>query len=460
MALSTIDFRTEFKQLAKLAIPILIAQMALAGLGVVDTLMSGQVGTDDLAAIGLGSSIMLPVMMLSTGILIALTPLIAKQFGQQNNKGITQFLYQGIWMSLPLGVLAWILLVKADVILDLLSLTSSVYRLTDDYLFYIAFGLPALGTYFAFRFFWEGLGMTIPTMVISVGALVLNVPLNAVFIYGYGPVEAYGAAGCGIASAIVMWIMLMVAIVFVLKSAKTRHLVNLHYKRCCRPSWQNGFKEILYLGVPNTFALLFETSLFSLVALFVAKLGTTVIAAHQVAISYTSLMFMIPLSMALATTVRVGQAYGEGSRQKLIASTYGGLIIATTLGLVVALITYFLKVPIAGLFTDDSAVAELAILLLSIAAFYQLFDAIQVSTAGALRGLHNTKVTMWVTLFSYWGIGLGGGWLLAYSDWLIEPMGVAGFWVAIVIGFVVAALALQIKLKHLLNEITLNGEVK
>ncbi|QBZ83376.1 Multidrug resistance protein NorM [Hydrogenovibrio crunogenus] len=453
------SYQTEFKHLIRLAFPILLAQLALTGLGVVDTIMSGQVGTDDLAAIGLGTSLLFPVFMISTGILLALTPLVAKQKGRQNWQGITHYLHQSLWLSIPLGLFSLLTLMHLQWVLDLLTLSATVYQLTNDYLIYIAFGLPGIVLYQAFRFFWEGLGLTIPTMLISFFALLLNIPLNAVFIYGWGPVDAYGAAGCGIASALVMWAMFLVSVVYVLSSPKTRSLVCLKLSSFERPSWSKGISDILSLGIPNTLALLFEVSLFSFIALFIAQLGTVVIAAHQVAISYTSLAFMVPLSVAMAITVRVGEAYGQGSLKALKVSMRTGVGSAALFSGVIALFTYVMMQDIAALYTTDTKVILLAGTLLLFAAFYQVFDAVQVASAGALRGLHSTKVTMVVTFISYWLIGLGMGYVFAFTDWIIPKSGVAGFWLGIVLGLILAAVLLQVKLHVLVKRLTREGEL-
>ena len=454
-------FFAEFRQLAKLSFPILIAQLALAGLGVVDTIMAGQVGTDDLAAIGLGSSILFPAMMLSVGVLIILTTLVAKQFGENNITQIQVFFQQAIWLAIPLGMLIFFLLVNSDWVLDFLPLSNNVYQLTDDYLFYIAFGLPALSIAFVFRFFWEGLGLTLPTMWISILTILVNVPLNAIFIYGWGPVEAYGAAGCGIASAITMWIMLLVSIIYAVRSKKiTPYLkLNFNLRKMTAPVWKNGIEEILSLGIPNTFALLFEVSLFSFIALFIAVLGTDVIAAQQVGVSYTSLLFMIPLSISIVITIRVGHAYGNGSKQKIYIRIYSGLLMALIVGVFSAILTYLIREPIVNLFTDDINVIVIAVGLLSIAAIYQVFDAIQVACSGILRGLQNTKTIMQVTFICYWGIGLGGGYLMAFTNIIVEPVGVKGFWYAIVIGFLTAALILLFAVIKQLKQFERKGEI-
>jgi len=443
-------YKKEAGLLLKLAFPILLAQLALTALGVVDTIMSGWVGTDDLAAIGLGSSILLPVFMFSTGVLLAITPLVAKKFGEAQNDSVTLYLHQGLWLALPLGLISMLVLMNLDWVLNQLKLSETVFQLTKDYLFYIAFGLPAIALYHALRFFWEGLGTTLPTMWISFIALLINVPLNALFIYGYGPIEGLGAAGCGVASAIVMWLMFFVGIAFVTKSASTTALAKL--SQLSLPKWQTGIQDILNLGVPNSFALLFEVSLFSFIALFIAQLGATVIAGHQVAISFTSLSFMVPLSLAMALTVRAGSAYGQNSYSNAILSLQVGLGLAVLVGLMLSIVSYGFRQQIVGIYTEDPEVLILASALLVFAAIYQVFDAVQVTCAGALRGFHDTKITMVVTFISYWGIGLAGGYVFAYTDWITsEPMGVKGFWLGIVLGLLLAAILLSLRLKKMLR---------
>ncbi len=437
--------KVESSLLLKLALPILFAQLALTGLGVVDTLMSGQVGTNDLAAIGLGTSIMLPIFMFSTGILLAITPLVAKAGGESKPQHITRYLNQGLWLSLPLGILSLAALMNLEWLLNLLSLNTEVYQLTQNYLFYIAFGMPAIALYQALRFFWEGLGTTLPTMWISFFALLLNIPLNAIFIYGFGFIEPMGAAGCGVASTIVMWVMLLLGILYVLKSKLTQPFIVL--QGAFSINWKLGLFPILNLGIPTTFALLFEVSLFSMIALFVAPLGAVVIAGHQIAINFTSLAFMVPLSFAMALTVRVGLGYGEHNSTQLQISLITGFLFAVVLGALLAIISYFLRMDIVDLYSNDTEVLHLAASLLVFAAIYQVFDAIQVTAAGALRGFHDSKVTMLVTFISYWGVGLGLGYVFAFTDFIFAPMGVQGFWLGIVLGLLLASILLPLRLK-------------
>ncbi len=294
-------------------------------------------------------------------------------------------------------------------------------------------------------------------MFISFIALFLNIPLNAVFIYGLGPVDAYGAAGCGIASTIVMWTMLVIGLFYVARTKKTSRYLKfsrwkLIFKVALVKRWSSG-KAILNLGVPNTLALFFEVGLFSFIALFIAHLGSVVIASHQVAISLTSLLFMIPLSLSMAITVRVGLRYGQYNFEELNQVIKSGMLLAVVLGILLSIITYIFKGSISQIYSNDPKVILLATTLLTYAALYQVFDAAQVTMSGALRGLHSTKVTMVITFFSFWGVGLGGGYLLAFTEISGESMGVEGYWIAILISMIVATILLHIALRLKLRKV-------
>ena len=184
------------------------------------------------------------------------------------------------------------------------------------------------------------------------------------------------------------------------------------------------------------------------------------IAAQQVGVSYTSMLFMIPLSISMAISIRVGHAYGRGLKQEIYRRIYAGLLMAFIAGSLSAVFTYLVRESIAEVFTDDLTVITIAIGLLSIAAVYHVFDAIQVACAGVLRGLHNTKIIMQVTFFCYWVIGLGGGYLMAFTSVFMEPAGLKGFWYAIVLGFFVAAVVLSVSVTLQLKQLEQRSEIR
>jgi MATE family multidrug resistance protein len=453
MNLTWQEFKGEQRRLFRLALPILIAQLALTGLGVVDTLMSSWVGTTDLAAIGLGSSIMLPVFILATTVLIAITPLVAHAREQSNHKRLLNLFCQSVWVALPSGLIGFTLLLYPSWLLDYLSLNAELYALTKDYLFYVAFGMPAIAFYQGLRFYWEGMGTSLPTMWISLFALALNIPLNALFIYGGFGIEAFGAAGCGIATALVMWTMLVVGLAYVYYTSWGREYLTLSNLVRFKVN-MSTVKSILVIGIPAGLAILFEVTLFTSIALFIAPMGEVVLAAHQIAMNVTSLLFMIPLSLGLAISISVGSGLGSGNTHRLRVVILSGLMVSLMIGLLLSFTTLLIRFDITNIYTREADVFSIAVILFLFAAAYQIFDAIQVMIAGILRGLHESHITMWITLFSYWFIGLGIGFVVAYTNWLsIEPIGVYGFWLGIVIGLALASLLLILRLKYRMKKL-------
>jgi MATE family multidrug resistance protein len=190
-----------------------------------------------------------------------------------------------------------------------------------------------------------------PTKMFSFFALLLNIPLNAIFIYGLGPIDAYGAAGCGIASSLVMWSMFLVGLGYVFSGVETRQYLSKLLEKPNLPA----IKSILALGVPNTLALLFEVSLFSLIALFIGQLGSVVIAAHQIALSYSSMVFMVPLSLSMAVSVRIATVYGQNNKEHLLRVYKVSMVIALGIGLVLMSFTFLLNETIVGWFTNDAS---------------------------------------------------------------------------------------------------------
>jgi len=446
----------ELKKVLQLAWPILVAQFALTGLGLVDTIMSGQVGTDDLAAIGLGSGLMMPVFMFATGILLTLSSIVAKADGAKDLEKIRSVFQQGFWLALPLGLLSFWMLWNMDWVLNWLSLDAHVRQLTQDYLRFIAFGLPGVAMYQALRFFWEGLGQVRPTMLISLLTLLLNIPLNALFIYGGFGFPELGAAGCGVASAIGMWGMLLIGLLYIHQSSvlkayvRVEHLFEHSVLMGWHLSWNRFYPaiKILKLGIPNTFAILFEVGMFSFISVFVAVLGPVVLAAHQVAMSISSFLFMIPLSVSLAVSVRTGQLYGAGDLEGLQKLVRVILIFSISVSVLTSLLLFNFSFQLSSIFTQEPSVLHLAASLVLLAATYQVFDALQATSNGVLRGLHHTKTTMQVAFVSYWLIGLGLGYILTFKDWIVPHMGVQGFWWGIIMGLLIGAIMLLLRLRY------------
>ncbi|GAB2590240.1 MATE family efflux transporter [Nitrincola alkalisediminis] len=424
-----------------LAWPIMIAQLAQNTMGFVDTLMSARAGSEDLAAIALGSSLWLPIFLALAGILMATTPIVAHHVGAQDTHKVRSTFYQGLWVALFLGAISVFLLQNTSIILSRLSLEPSLQAKTEGYLAAISWGFPALLLLQVIRGFSEGHGRTKAVMKIALLGLLCNIPLNYIFIFGKLGLPALGGVGCGIASAIVMWIMLFAGTLYLNKS---KFFAHLSFK------WQvpipSQLIAFLKLGTPIGFALLIESSMFSVIALLIAPYGETVIAANQITISFTGLIFMIPLSIAMALTIRVGQLAGAKQILEARKAAFTGIYLTLLIAFFTCLFVFLFVRSIVGLYTSETNIVSLATQLLLIAALFQFSDAIQVCAAGALRGYKDTAVPLLLVFISFWIIGLPSGYILGLTDIILPAQGAAGFWYGLLIGLSFGAVMLLSRL--------------
>lgn len=429
----------EIKKLMHLMLPILITQFAQAGFGLIDTIMAGQLSAVDLAAIAVGVGLWIPIMLLFSGIMIATTPLVAEANGARTPEKIATIVRQSLWVALILGVIAGLLLQLMPLLLPVLGVPDNLLPKASLFLHAIGFGMPAVTMYAALRGYSEALGFPRPVTVISLLALVALVPLNYVFMHGLGPIPALGSAGCGFATAILQWLMFFALLGYIQK-AKIYKATSIfsHFEKL-DSYW---IKRILKLGLPIGLAIFFEVSIFSTAAIVLSPLGETIVAAHQIAISVTSQLFMIPMSLALALTIRVGTYYGEKNYVAMRKVQKLGLITATGLALTTMLFMWLLRPEIVAVYTQDVMVAEVAMYLIWFAIAYQIMDAWQISAAGCLRGMQDTKGPMWITMIAYWVVAFPVGIYLSR----FTSMGAPGVWVGLIVGLTVACILLLMRL--------------
>lgn len=435
--------RPELKGLLVLAIPIMIAQLSYAAMGFVDTVMSGQVSARDLAAVALGNSLWVPVFLLMTGILLATTPKVAQRFGAGQHEAIAPLVHQAMWLALLVGSLCGIALWNAEPILHLMQVEASLIDPAMGYLRAIACGFPAIALFHVLRCYSDGLGLTRPTMVLAILGLLLNIPLNYIFIYGKLGLPAMGGVGCGWATSLVMLTTMTGMLGWVSWAPhyrKSRLLLSIEWPQLA------VIRRLLGVGLPIGIAVFAESSIFAVIALLIGSLGSTMVAGHQIALNFSSMVFMIPYSLGMAVTVRVGHALGSGSARGARFAAAVGMGSALIYACLSSSAMLLMREYIAQIYTDNPAVIAIAGSLLIYAAIFQFSDAIQVTAAGALRGYQDTRIAMLITLFAYWGIGLPVGYCLGLTLQCGAPSGPVGLWQGLVVGLTSAAILLGIRL--------------
>lgn len=460
--------RHEAASLLHLTLPICGAQLAQSGMGVTDVLMTGRASATDLAAVSVGSSLWMPLMLFMTGTLMGLTPIVAQLFGGAHTARIRPYVHQALWLGVVLGIASSLVLwFVVTPIFQLMDVPAHVAELAAAYLAAVAFGMPGVALYQALRAFSDGMNHTRPSLWISLIGLAINIPSNYLLIYGgeglvrlggeaipawLQALPALGAVGCGIATALSMWAMCLAMMAYTWRSRAYTPIVL--WQALTWPQ-QAMIRELLHIGAPIGVAIFVEVTLFTLIALFIASLGETTVAAHQVALSFTSILFMLPLSLAMALTIRVGNTLGAGQRREAGFVAWNGMLVCLLIALFNDLILWLTARPVIALYTHDPEVKELALSLIFLAMIYQVSDSLQVNMAGALRGYKDTRIIMVITLFSYWLVGLGGGHLLGSIGipGLTGVLGVYGYWIGLIAGLTVAALLLGWRLWRISKEV-------
>ena len=339
-----------------------------------------------------------------------------------------------------LAVLVWC----SPMLLAPIGIVPEVRPQATAFLQAIAWGAPALALYFCFRYLSEGLAWTPPSMIAGIAGLLVLAPLGYALMFGAGPFPSLGAAGLGYATAFVLWLQ---AAGFLLYLHRDPRFADLGlFARFEHPHWPT-IRGLLALGLPMGVSIFMEGSLFVATALLIGRIGAVDVAAHQIALNVASVCFMLPLGIAMATTVRVGHAVGAEDRSAARYAVAAGFALGALTQAAAAALLVFGGAWIAGFYTRDAAVAGLAIGLMRYAALFQLPDGVQVLSAGALRGLKDTRVPMLITIFAYWGVGLPLG------AWFGLHLGgrAPGLWIGLILGLSVAAVLLALRLRRQLQ---------
>lgn len=437
--LSPHRFRFELKSLLHLATPIIISQLAQLGMNFTDTVMAGQHSEKSLAGVAIGSSFWVPGFLFLIGILMAVTPMVAHSWGAKHLQNIKHTIQQSVFLALALGLIIMFALQFSAQLFDLMEMEDITRIQAKGYVYAVSFGIPALALFQILRGLNEGMHITRSYMYVSLSALLLNIPLNYILIYGKLGFPELGGIGCGWATASVLWIEFFLMLTISITNTK---LKQTEWLKNWRAPERHKIIEILKLGTPIGIALLAESSMFALVALFLAKLGSSVVAGHQVAMSFISVIFMIPLSLAMALTIRCGFYLGQGNPQQARYIGIIGLILTLLIASCYSTLILMFSENIASWYTSNSAVKSLAVELLFLAAIFQFSDAVQVTAAGILRGYKDTRFAFFTVIFAYWLVGLPLGYSLALTEFWGRAYGAHGFWMGFIGGLGVASLAL------------------
>ncbi|GAA0338060.1 MATE family efflux transporter [Oceanobacillus oncorhynchi subsp. oncorhynchi] len=450
----TTNRRQKIKLFIIIMLPILVTQVSMNLMNFFDTVMSGQASAVDLAGVAIGSSLWIPILTAVNGIVLAITPIISQLIGAKEKKDIPQVIQQGIYLSVGLS---FIILIAGffvlEPVLQLMSLEPDVHHVAKYYLIFLAAGIMPLFIFHTVRSFMDGLGQTRASMIIILISLPINAFLNYIFIFGKLGIPAFGGIGAGIATSITYWIVSIISLYMIHKVAPftSYQVFQVRFK----PQISYWLSQ-LKIGLPIGLAMFFETSIFSVVTMMMSVYDTNTIAAHQAAMNFAGLLYMLPLSVGMALTIAVGFEIGAKRFQDARTYTYLGITGGMIIALFIGVILFVFDDAVAGLYHNNPEVIALTKQFILFAIFYQLADAIGAPIQGALRGYKDVNVTLVLALISYWLIGLPAGFLFAnYTHF-----DAFGYWIGIIVGLSAGAIALLFRLLHIQRKTKLVYQAK
>ncbi|WP_462115877.1 MATE family efflux transporter [Lysobacter xanthus] len=436
---ATARFPREIRRTATLAAPLVAGHVSTGMIGFVDSTIAGQHGTSTLAAVAVGTALFWLPMMVPMGTLMSLPPSVSQLDGAGRRREIGPLFRQALWVAAALGLAMFAFLTFAPLALAPFGIAADIVPGATAFLHGIRWGVPALTCYLAMRYLAEGLHWTLPTMLLGGGGLVVLVPLGYALTFGAFGLPELGAGGLGLASSLMMWLQAIAFALVHARAPRMRDIAPFAHFEAPRAAAIGG---LLATGLPIGVTVLMEGGLFIATALLVARLGPVPAAAHQIAINVASLAFMVPLAVAEATTVRVGHALGRADPAGVRRAAFAGLVIVLATQLLSGIALLAGNHAVVRLYTQDAAVASLAASLLLYAAAFQFPDGVQVLSAGALRGLRDTRMPMLLAAFAYWGVGMPLGATLGLGLGGVPAWGPKGMWAGLIAGLTVAAVLL------------------
>jgi MATE family multidrug resistance protein len=439
-------FRDEFRALASLALPVVVVQVGLMGMGVIDSVMVGHLSARALAAVALGNIYFFNVIVFSMGALFALDPIIAQAVGANDAPAIARGMQRGLVLSLGLTVLTALLMLPARQVIVLAHQPAEIVPEATAYVrISIAGALPFLA-FIVLRQSLQAMHRVAPIVVITIVANVLNVGLNWVFIYGNLGVPELGVAGSAIATVLSRWGMFFGLLALAWPDLRPHLLPVRADTMRAKP-----LARMLVVALPIGFQQVLEVGAFGTIGLLMGLFGTAQVAAHQIAIQMAALTFMVPVGISTAGAVRVGHAIGAQDGERARRAARVSFICGVGFMSLTALMFLTIPVWLARLFTSDAAVIGVASLLIPVAGVFQVFDGIQAVAAGVLRGIGDTRAPLVAMLAGYWLIGLPVSLYLGFRT----GAGPTGLWWGFVAGLSSVALFLSLRVAALFR-----GELK
>lgn len=427
----------------RIGLPLIGAQLLQMGNGIVDTIVAGRIGNQELAAGGIGASLWFVTSLLCIGLMAGLSPTLSGLIGERRRVFVGRVFRQGLWLALMTGFLALGILVLIRQNISHFPLDPTLPPLISNYLLGALWSLPFFALVMAARNMCEATGLTRPVLLVTALGLLINMVLSSVLGLGLLGFPALALLGIGIATTVVNISMAVVLLLLIRGKRFARFQL---FASIERPEW-TFIGPMLTLSIPIFLGMLFEAGLFVATSIQAGMIGVAEAGAHQIALTTSAVCFMLPLGMSFALTARIGRAAGVRSMSSIRLRIFSGTLLTLALAVLTATSLVLFRYPIAAVFTSDPQLIAFAANLLLLGAVFQLSDGSQVMLIGMLRGLHDTRVPMLINAFSYWVVAFGFGIYAAH----ILGYGLHGLWFGLILGLSLASVLLGLRLKWKLN---------
>ncbi len=435
------SLKAEYRPTLTIAIPIIISQIGHTVTMVADNIFVGQLGAVPLAACALASNIFTIALVLGMGVAMAITPLVAQENAKDNKEYCSKILSNGFLMCVIAGFALFGMVYVVALNLDLFGQKPEVIRYASPFLITLAWSTLPLMVYFTFKQFAEGLSFTRQSMYITLGANAINIFLNYVLVFGKFGFDSLGPNGAAIATLISRIFMAVGMMLFVLYSGNFKAYKIENFWRELLNFNASIIKLLSKMGIPIALQYVFEISAFTGASIMIGWISANNLAAHQIAISMAAVTYMAASGIAAASTVRIGDAYGVKNFESIKSIGKANIGITVLFMVFTALIFSIFSAQLPKIYIADVNVIKIASTLLIIAAFFQIFDGIQVTALGALRGINDVQMPTIYTLIAYWVVALPLGYWLCFK----LNMGVAGIWYGLTVGLAVSAILLTFR---------------
>lgn len=429
-----------------LAIPVIFSQIGQVTVNLADNIMVGHIGTTELAAASFAINIFHVGMLFGLGITLGITPLVGQSLNSQNPNNIGSWFRNGVLVNFVASILLCAAMSSVVLFMNRMGQSDEVVQMAISYYLIQVSSLIPLMLFFSFKQFFEGIGNTKIAMIITIVANLVNIGLNYILIYGKLGFPSLGLNGAGYATLISRLIMPVIFIVVMLKRPKFRvYLTEAIHSRLEKLK----IKRLVSIGMSIGMQMVIEILAFSLGAIMLGWISKEALAGHQVAISMAGMTYMISFGLASGTTIRVSHAFGEHDQKEIKHAVFASLHMVIAFMSLMGILFVLLRNHLPLLFTSDPAVIKVAAGLLVVGAFFQVFDGIQVVLLGALRGIADVRIPMFMAFFSYIVVSLPISYLLAF----VFNFGYSGVWIGFVFGLSTAAVLFGLRLRNQLRKI-------